>query len=147
MMEEDPDFQEEDKDTNIELTKEFKDKIKNGKCEVCSIVDVLSFFKNDEQKGIKDFENDTVRQTKEYLLAFNRYGVSTTNSSNIPFKLRKVLDYDKKIFSLSELALLLDLAPSNAEEAFSLIPSLKKKLKAEEMTDYLDKLNKEIINN
>ena len=88
-----------------------------------------------------------MRQTKEYLLAFNRYGVSTTNSSNIPFKLRKVLDYDKKIFSLSELALLLDLAPSNAEEAFSLIPSLKKKLKAEEMTDYLDKLNKEIINN
>ena len=46
-----------------------------------------------------------------------------------------------------ELALLIDLAPSNAEEAFALIPSLKHKLKAEQLNEYLYKLNNEIKTN
>ena len=147
MMEEDPDFQEEDKDVNLELTKEFKDEIRKGTCEICPMVDVLSLFKSDEQKGIRDIEHNIVKETKEYLNTFNRYGVSTTNPTEVPFRLRKILDYDEKKFSASELVLLLDLSPTTVEEAFSLIPSLKTKLKAEEMADYLDKLNKEVVNN
>ena len=147
MTEEDADFQEEGEDNGIQLTDEFKEDLREEKCECCAMIDVLCFFKNDEIKGIKDYENDVVKQTKEYLNTFNRYGINTTNSTEIPFRLRKILDYQKGLFSQVELSLLLDLAPSNAEEAFSLIPSLKKKFKAEEMNDYLQKLDNEIFHN
>ena len=53
----------------------------------------------------------------------------------------------KKKFNNVEKALLIDLAPSNAEEAFALIPSLKSKLKTDELNDILIDLNKEIIGN
>ena len=128
MIEEDADFQEEGEDNGIQLTDEFKEDLREEKCECCAMIDVLCFFKNDEKKGIKDYENDVVKQTKEYLNTFNRYGINTTNSTEIPFRLRKILDYQKGVFSQVELSLLLDLAPTTAEEAFSLIPSLKKKI-------------------
>ena len=147
MIEEDADFQEEGEDNGIQLTDEFKEDLREEKCECCAMIDILCFFKNDEKKGIKDYENDVVKQTKEYLNTFNRYGINTTNSTEIPFRLRKILDYQKGVFSQVELSLLLDLAPTTAEEAFSLIPSLKKKFKAEEMNDYLQKLDNEIFHN
>ena len=149
MIEEDADFQDDGEDNTIKLTDEFKKDLMEERCECCAMVDVLSFFKNDEKKGLKDFENDTVKQTKEYLNAFNRYGVNPSNASEIPFTLRKILDIKKGIFSQIELSLLLDLSPTTAEEAFNLIPSLKKKLKAEEMNEYLiklDKKNKNVYN-
>ena len=147
MKEEEEDFQEEGEDNGIQLTDEFKEDLREEKCECCAMIDVLCFFKNDEKKGIKDYENDVVKQTNEYLNTFNRYGINTTNSTEIPFRLRKILDYQKGVFSQVELSLLLDLAPTTAEEAFSLIPSLKKKFKAEEMNDYLQKLDNEIFHN
>ena len=145
MIEEDADFQEEGEDNGIQLTDEFKEDLREEKCECCAMIDVLCFFKNDEKKGIKDYENDVVKQTKEYLNTFNRYGINTTNSTEIPFRLRKILDYQKGVFSQVELSLLLDLALFRS--AFSLIPSLKKKFKAEEMNDYLQKLDNEIFHN
>ena len=91
---------------------------------------------------------ETTSPPKEYLYTFNRYGVNKgENQANITFRLRTLLDYKKKVFTDLELALLLDLAPTIAEEAFSLIPSLKHKLKAEQMNEYLNKLNSEIKTN
>ena len=145
-MEED-NFQ--DDDNNVEITKEIKDKIEKGQCQICSMAEALSMIENSKgEKKNQDFEDDVVKAAKDYLYTFNRYGVNKgENQANITFRLRTLLDYKKKVFTDLELALLLDLAPTIAEEAFSLIISLKHKLKAEQMNEYLNKLNSEIKTN
>ena len=141
-MESDNEFQESGEETNVELTKEF---INNKECHICTMLELLTLMKADDQKGIKD--NDIVKVTKEYLNTFNRYNLSSgSNITEIPYKIRQALDKNK-IFSAVESAQLMDLAPTTAEEAFLLIPSLKKKLKAEEMEEYLAIINREIVNN
>ena len=142
-MEDDIEMQENVEENNVELTEDFIKKIKGKECQICTIIELLSFFQIDEKKGRKESDNEIVKITKEYLKEFNKYGL-TQDYTAIAANVRKALDSGKK-FSKLEEALLIDLAPSTADEAFSLIPSLKKKLKAEEMEEYLAKLNKEII--
>ena len=141
-MESDNEFQEAGEENNIELTKEFTN---NKDCHICAMVELLALFKADEQKGIK--ENDILKVTKEYLNTFNRYGLSSSQIiTDVPYRMRKALESSKKFTNL-EIAQLMDLAPTTPEEAFHLIPSLKKKLKAEEMNEYLSIINREIVNN
>ena len=93
MTEEDADFQEEGEDNGIQLTDEFKEDLREEKCECCAMIDVLCFFKNDEIKGIKDYENDVVKQTKEYLNTFNRYGINVESLlQQVDVKLKFLLD-------------------------------------------------------
>ena len=138
------DNESQDKNQNcIELTKEFI----NNRCQPCSIIELISLFKNDEKNGLKSFnDNFVVRTTKEYLNFFNKYGVCE-NVANKAYNIRRIFISKDDKFSSLEQTLLVDLVPSNAEEAFSLIPSLKKKnnLTRQEMEKYLDDLNKEIV--
>ena len=138
------DNESQDKNQNsIVLTKEFI----NNRCQPCSIIELISLFKNDEKNGLKLFnENIVVRATKEYLNLFNKYGVCE-NVANKAYNIRRIFISKDDKFSSLEQTLLVDLVPSNAEEAFSLIPSLKKKnnLTRQEMEKYLDDLNKEIV--
>ena len=61
-MESDNEFQESGEEHNVELTKEF---INNEDCHICTMLELLTLMKADEQKGIKD--NEIVKVTKEYL--------------------------------------------------------------------------------
>ena len=143
-MESDNEFQESGEEHNVELTKEF---INNEDCHICTMLELLTLMKADEQKGIKD--NEIVKVTKEYLNTFNRYNLSSSpNITEIPYKIKRDLNLNSKNkFSKLEVAQLMDLAPTTSEEAFRLIPSLKKKFKAEEMDEYLVIINREIVNN
>ncbi len=142
-------FQDDDVNVNVELPKEIMDKIKEKKCQICSMPEALSLIEGIKgEKKNQNYEEDVAKAAKEYLYTFNKYGVKNGDKpSDIAFRLRKILDYNEKVFSDLELALLIDLAPSNAEEAFALIPSLKHKLKAEQLNEYLYKLNNEIKTN
>ena len=144
-MEDDYEMQDNEEDADLQLTEDFKKKIKEGKCLFCTQVELLSLLKNDEQKGKKDYDNDIFKSTKEYLEEFNKYGIDQ-NPVEKAYKIRKIFDTndEPKCTPLEEV-LLIDLAPSSAEEAFALIPSLKKKFKAEELNEYLDKLNKKMF--
>ena len=122
-MESDNEFQESGEETNVELTKEF---INNKECHICTMLELLTLMKADDQKGIKD--NDIVKVTKEYLNTFNRYNLSSSlKLEDIPCEIIKELN-NRNIFSELEIVQLIDLAPTTSEEAFCLIPSLKKKL-------------------
>ena len=138
------DNESQDKNQNcIVLTKEFI----NNRCQPCSIIELISLFKNDEKNGLKLFnENIVVRATKEYLNLFNKYGVCE-NVANKAYNIRRIFISKDDQFTSLEQTLLIDLVPSNVEEAFSLIPSLKKKnnLTLQEMEKYLEDLNKEIV--
>ena len=73
-MEED-NFQ--DDDNNVEITKEIKDKIEKGQCQICSMAEALSMIENSKgEKKNQDFEDDVVKAAKDYLYTFNRYGVN-----------------------------------------------------------------------
>ena len=141
-MESDNESQDKTQDC-IELTKEFT----NNRCQPCSIIELISLFKNDEKNGLKPFnDNFVVRTTKDYLNNFNKYGVCE-NVANKAYNIRRIFISKDDIFSSLEQTLIVDLVPSNGEEAFSLIPSLKKKnnLTPQEMEKYLEDLNKEIV--
>ena len=135
------DNESQDKNQNcIVLTKEFI----NNRCQPCSIIELISLFKNDEKNGLKLFnENIVVRATKEYLNLFNKYGVCE-NVANKAYNIRRIFISKDDQFTSLEQTLLIDLVPSNVEEAFSLIPSLKKKnnVTLQEMEKYLEDLNK-----
>ena len=57
MIEEDADFQEEGEDNGIQLTDEFKEDLREEKCECCAMIDVLCFFKNDEKTALTTDSN------------------------------------------------------------------------------------------
>ena len=146
----------EDDDQNgnentIKLTKEFQDKIEKKQCKCFSMVEVLAFLKSDEQKKIKNIDNSHVKATKDYLEAFNKFGVNLNNWKEVAYKVKESVrpkdnedDKDEKKITDLEATLLINLTPQKPEEAFYLIPSLSKKLKAEEMREYLGKLKKEM---
>ena len=148
-MELDDDEQLVGQENTIKLTKAFEEKIQKGECKCCPIVEALAFQKSDEQKNIKNIDNSIWKLTKEYLETFNKYGMNLNNWKEVAYKVTQPLKEkdengrDKTIFTDIEAALLIDLAPQEAEEAFYLIPSLRTKLKAEEMNEYLKKLQKE----
>ena len=143
---------EDEEDNNIKFPPEFKEKIEAEEMNICTISDLLYLFQidkkkkeNSKDKKDPDLEIDVYKKTKEYLDKFNKYGFSQ-NREEVPRQLRRMLESKKK-FNNVEKALLIDLAPSHAEEAFALIPSLKSKLKTDELNDILIDLNKEIIGN
>ena len=142
-MESDNESQGQENQNCIELTKEFK----KGRCQPCSIIELISLFKNDENKSLKLLnDNFVVKATKEYLNMFNKYGICE-NVTNKAYNIRRIfISKDDKFTSL-EQTLIVDLVPSNVGEAFNLIPSLKKKnnLSLQEMEKYLEELNKEIV--
>ena len=150
-MEIDDDEQSNGKENTIKLTKEFQDKIDKKQCKCFSMVEVLAFLKSDEQKKIKNIDNSHVKATKDYLETFNKFGLNQSNWKEVAYKVKESIrpkdnkenDDEKKINDL-EATLLIDLTPQKPEEAFYLIPSLSKKLKAEEMREYLGKLKKEM---
>ena len=143
---------EEEEDNGIIFPPEFKEKLKSNEMNICTIVELLCLSQKEKKikENIKDkkdtdFGIDVVKKTEEYLDKFNKYGISS-NREEIAYQLRRLFESKKKINKV-EQALLLDLAPSNAEEAFALIPSLKSKLKTDELNDILIDINKEIIDN
>ena len=66
-MEDDIEMQENVEENNVELTEDFIKKIKGKECQICTIIELLSFFQIDEQKGRKESDNEIVKITKEYL--------------------------------------------------------------------------------
>ena len=99
--------------------------------------------KNDEKNGIKD-DNTIVKATKEFANMFNKYGFSD-NIAHKAYDIRKIFKTCDEKFTQLEQTILVDLAPSKAEEAFSLIPSLKQKVSEEVMQQLLDDLNKYVV--
>ena len=144
-MEEEDDFHQTEENNNIKIPQEFLKKMDKS-CGTCSIAEALSIIEDKDNKDKKnfDYENEIVKMTKEHLDKFNRYGLDIQTTKENSFLLRKYI-HDKNIFTSAEQTLLMDLAPGNAEEAFSLIPSLKTKLKSDEMNDILNEINKRII--
>ena len=146
-MESEEGFDHMDEDNTIEFPPELSSKLASEKCETCSMAELLAIFenkRNNEKKNL-DYENEVVKMTKEHLDKFNRYNINQ-NRIEIALILKKIFkkDNDEK-FTNVEQTLLIDLAPGNAEEAFSLIPSLKSKFKSEEINEILNELNKNII--
>ena len=133
----------EEAPVGIQLTKEFD----NPNAQPCSIIELISLIKNDEKKGVKPFDDNSVTKlTKEYLTMFNKYGMSE-NIATKAFNIRRIfMSTEEDKFTGIESTALVDLAPSKAEEAFNLIPTLKKKsnLTADELQGYVDSLNKEV---
>ena len=147
-MESDDENQQMYESNEIEMPSEFKAKIESKEINICTMVELISLFRNCDkneknEKRNPDYENEVVKMTRDYLDKFNKYGISQ-NREDIPFHLRRLLQ-SKKVFTKLEEALIIDIAPANAEEAFSLIPSLKSKIKSDEMNEILNELNKEII--
>ena len=144
-MSEDNEYQEDEREENenaIELTDEFKNQ------QPCSIIELVSLFKNDEKKGGRPLDdNPIVKQTKEYLNIFNKYGVPE-NVTTKAYNIRRIFSTSKK-FTPVEQTLLVDLAPSKADEAIKLIPTLndKSNLTRDELGKYLETLNREVLNN
>ena len=140
-MDSDNEMRDEEAPVGIQLTKEFD----NPNAQPCSIIELISLIKNDEKKGVKIFEdNSVIKLTKDYLNTFNNYGM-TENIANKAYNIRRIfMSTEEDKFTGIEQTSLVDLAPSNADEAFSLIPTLKKKLTHEELQGYLDTLNKEV---
>ena len=131
---------EQDEENFIELTDEFK----SGRCQTCSIIELISLFKNDEKNGLRTFEdNSIVKATKDYVKTFNKYGFSES-IANKAYNTRRIFVTKDEKFTAIEQTFLVDLAPSNAQEAFALIPSLKGKFTDEELQVFLDELNKEL---
>ena len=151
-MEIDDDDQLNENENSIKLTKEFQDKMAKKDCRCLCMVEVLALLKSDEQKKIKNIDNINIKVTKDYLESFNKFGINQNNWKEVAYKVKdsvKTNDNDgdnKKITDLEE-TLLIDLTPQRPEEAFCLIPSLSKKLRTEDMKEYLGKLNKEMKKN
>ena len=143
MGESENEMQEKEFEAGIQLTKEFTKKKAN--VQPCSIIELISLFKNDEKNGAKLFDDiPAVKLTKDYLNTFNKYGVSEKLASKA-YNLRRIFVSPEDIFTSVEQTALVDLAPSKAEEAYSLIPTLrnKKNLTPEALQSLLDTLNKE----
>ena len=140
----DNEMQEEEIEQGISLTEEFK----KDNVQPCSIIELISLFKNDEKNGVKLFDDiPAVKLTKDYLNTFNRYGVSE-KIANKAYNIRKIFVGPDELFDNVEQTALVDLAPSTAEEAYCLIPTLKtkKNLTPEHLQSLLDLLNKECQN-
>ncbi|MCQ2815771.1 MAG: Rpb4 family DNA-directed RNA polymerase subunit [archaeon] len=96
----------------------------------CSYFEFYAILKDrSSQLTAIDYEkNPILYKTKEYIERFNKYGFQETSekSSSKAVELRKILEADDK-FERVEIAQIIDLLPQSADEAFSLIPSLKLK--------------------
>ena len=143
MEESDKEMQDEEEiQTGIKLTPEFI----SHQVQPCSIIELISLFKNDEKNGLKPFDdNPVVKATKDYLIKFNKYGISES-IANKAYTTRRIFRTKEDQFNALEQTSLVDLAPSTVDEAFHLIPTLKNRedLSNEEMQNLLDTLNKEI---
>ena len=143
MEKSDKDMQDEEEiQTGIKLTPEFI----SHQVQPCSIIELISLFKNDEKNGLKPFDdNPVVKATKDYLIKFNKYGISES-IANKAYTTRRIFRTKEDQFNALEQTSLVDLVPSTADEAFHLIPTLKNRedLSNEEMQNLLDTLNKEI---
>ena len=141
-MESDNEGQDQENENYIELTKEFAE----GRAQPCSIIELISLFKNDEKSGVKPLDDiPVVKATKEYIYLFNKYGINE-NVANKAYNIRRIFTTEDNKFDSYETTSLVDLVPTTVDEAFSLIPTLKKKEITEgEMKIFLDALNKETI--
>ena len=141
-MESDNEGQDQENENYIELTKEFAE----GRAQPCSIIELISLFKNDEKSGVKPLDDiPVVKATKEYIYLFNKYGINE-NVANKAYNIRRIFTTEDNKFDSYETTSLVDLVPTTVDEAFSLIPTLKKKEITEgEMKIYLDAINKETI--
>ena len=137
------DGQEQENEKYPDLTPEFD----NNRVQPCSILELISLFKNDEKSEIKPLDDiPVVKATKDYIYLFNKYGVNE-NVTNKAFNIRRIFTTKDNKINSYETTSLVDLAPSDPDEAFSLIPSLKKKdnLTRDELKQFLDELDKEVI--
>ena len=128
-----------DIETNsFKLDKEFE------KCESCTNFQLFAILKGKDSLLNESEINPILGQTKAYIERFNKYGVPDSNEklSTKAFYLRNLLWKPERKLSSFEEAQLIDLLPTSAEEAFSLIPSLKNKLDSTELQNYLDQLQK-----
>ena len=128
-----------DIETNsFKLDKEFE------KCESCTNFQLFAILKGKDSLLNESEINQTLGQTKAYIERFNKYGVPDSNEklSTKAYYLRNLLWKPERKLSSFEEAQLIDLLPTSAEEAFSLIPSLKNKLDSTELQNYLDQLQK-----
>ena len=133
------DAQDQEIQNFIELTPEFEN---NKNCQPCSIIELISLFKNDEKNNVKTFDDtNVVKATKDYVNAFNKYGISD-NITQKAYNTRRLFTEE---FTPIEQTFLVDLVPSTVDEAFSLIPSLKTKVTAEKMQELLEKLHTEVV--
>jgi DNA-directed RNA polymerase subunit F len=124
-----------DIETNtFQLDKEFEN------CETCPNFQLFAIIKSNEIL-LKDSEtNPILRQTKAYIERFNKYGLSEMSTKATDLK--NLFNPLKDKLAHFEEAQLIDLLPLKAEEAYSLIPSLKEKLEEHELQSYLDRLKK-----
>ena len=124
-----------DIETNtFQLDKEFEN------CETCPNFQLFAIIKSNEIL-LKDSEtNPILRQTKAYIERFNKYGVPEMSTKATDLK--NLFNPLKDKLAHFEEAQLIDLLPLKAEEAYSLIPSLKEKLEEHELQSYLDRLKK-----
>ena len=128
-----------DIETNsFKLDKEFE------KCESCTNFQLFAILKGKDSLLNESEINPILGQTKAYIERFNKYGVPVSNEklSTKAYYLRNLLCKAERKLSSFEEAQLIDLLPTSAEEAFSLIPSLKNKLDSTELQNYLDQLQK-----
>ena len=124
-----------DIETNtFQLDKEFEN------CETCPNFQLFAIIKSNEIL-LKDSEtNPILRQTKAYIERFNKYGLSEMSTKATDLK--NLFNPLKDKLAHFEEAQLIDLLPLKAEEAYSLIASLKEKLEEHELQSYLDRLKK-----
>jgi DNA-directed RNA polymerase II subunit RPB4 len=128
-----------DIETNsFKLDKEFE------KCESCTNFQLFAILKGKDSLLNESEINPILGQTKAYIERFNKYGVPDSNEklSTKAYYLRNLLWKPERKLSSFEEAQLIDLLPTSADEAFSLIPSLRNKLDSNELQNYLDQLQK-----
>ena len=128
------DMNDDELDNYIKVDEEFKN------ANTCSLFELYAILQGSNAKKIE--QNEILRKTKFYAerFGFDKFGFPQEEISNRAFDLRKILSNDK--FNTIEQTQILDILPKNADEAFTLIPSLKAKCSNEEMEIYIKQLLK-----
>ena len=125
----------DDEKPNIELTNEFLQE----DCQPIPIAGLCALLKQTDKQKKTDQENSMFKDTRDYAYKFNKYGINESLSDKVT-KLMKIFPEN---LTQIETTQLIDILPKNCDEAYSLIPSLKNKIKEEDLQKYLDELIKE----
>ena len=125
-------------DNSFKLDKEFEN------AQSISLIELIALLKHMESEwgGLNQENTPVFTQTRQYAERFNKYGFSETSgdTSTKAMNVRAVLGNSRVGFSEIERTHLLDLLPQKADEAFKLIPSLRRKLTEDAMQNYLEQL-------
>ena len=135
-------FEEDDfNNTRVKLDKDF---LESQYCTIYELQVLLTDKQNKISKTqLNSMNNNSVfTQTLEYAERFNKYGFvdDFEKGAQKGIRIRNILAEAK--LDQDEESMIINLLPMKAEEAFGLMPSLKEKIKEEDLQYYLDELIK-----